>query len=387
MSAWTTTDTLRARVRRHWENGSLLRAYAANESFTPMSIPIKGPTASEIAPQLERVRRWVVALERASEQGAAFRIEHKRVGSPAVGYSTIPARIHIEKFDQVRRLLGVQNDVEHLDTILKASANRPEVLAWVRKYPLKAIAHEECWARILDALDWIEWNRAQGKYLREIDVPGIDTKFIEAHRDILAVILGISSAKRAFVSDLGFTEKPDTIRMRFDPAALGLPGELSEGQFRVSELARLDVRVMRALIVENETSYLAVPVAPQSVVIWGKGYDVAQAGAIPWMHELHLFYWGDLDTHGFQILHRARTHLPQIESVMMDTNTLLAFRNLWGTEPNPTNAALPLLTDEESNLYAALVTDRYGQRVRLEQERISWDWVLGSLKQARYLDR
>ena len=90
-------------------------------------------------------------------------------------------------------------------------------------------------------------------------------------------------------------------------------------------------------------------------------------------------YWGDMDTHGFAILNRLRTHLPRTRSFLMDSATLLEHRERWGREDKPTAATLSALTPAEAAVYDDIVSDRYGDRVRLEQERISWDWVLAHL--------
>ena len=42
---------------------------------------------------------------------------------------------------------------------------------------------------------------------------------------------------------------------------------------------------------------------------------------------------------------------------------------------NPTKSALTRLTQAEHCLYRELVADGFGERIRLEQERIDWDWV------------
>lgn len=94
-----------------------------------------------------------------------------------------------------------------------------------------------------------------------------------------------------------------------------------------------------------------------------------------WLSNLPVWYWGDLDTHGFAILDRLRASLPQTTSFLMDRETLLAHRGRWVAEPSPTAASLARLDDDESALYRDLVEDRYEPAVRLEQERLDWAWV------------
>ena len=93
-------------------------------------------------------------------------------------------------------------------------------------------------------------------------------------------------------------------------------------------------------------------------------------------------YWGDIDTHGFAILDRLRAWLPQTRSVMMDRETLLAHRDRWVSEERPASSSLTRLTRAEQDLFADLVTDALGERIRLEQERVDWRWAETSLAAA-----
>jgi len=45
------------------------------------------------------------------------------------------------------------------------------------------------------------------------------------------------------------------------------------------------------------------------------------------------------------------------------------------TEDRAARSILTRLTTEEQELYAELVGDGLGERVRLEQERVDWGWV------------
>lgn len=64
----------------------------------------------------------------------------------------------------------------------------------------------------------------------------------------------------------------------------------------------------------------------------------------------------------------------------MDHDTLLAHRAQFGTEPNPTAAPQPHLTETEQEVYRDLIEDRFGHAVRLEQERIRFSYVSRALR-------
>jgi hypothetical protein len=106
-----------------------------------------------------------------------------------------------------------------------------------------------------------------------------------------------------------------------------------------------------------------------------RGYAVDAFGAIPWLRDCPCHYWGDLDTHGFAILSRLRHYLPDVRSLLMDADTLHRHRDLWQHEGKPAAGPLERLTAEERAAFEALSTDRWGERVRLEQERIDWRYA------------
>jgi hypothetical protein len=115
------------------------------------------------------------------------------------------------------------------------------------------------------------------------------------------------------------------------------------------------------------------------MVIFGAGYGFESLADAGWLHERQLFYWGDIDTHGFAILDQLRAHFPGAASFLMDRATLMAHRHCWGTEPRPETRELPRLTAEEHLLYDDLRQDHLGERLRLEQEMIGFGWLKTAL--------
>ncbi len=65
----------------------------------------------------------------------------------------------------------------------------------------------------------------------------------------------------------------------------------------------------------------------------------------------------------------------------MDEATLLSHRDLWVEEPSQHAAEqLEGLTPAELQLYQGLREQRWGVRVRLEQERLDWPTVVQALQ-------
>ncbi|MCC6778627.1 MAG: DUF2220 domain-containing protein [Hyphomicrobiales bacterium] len=147
----------------------------------------------------------------------------------------------------------------------------------------------------------------------------------------------------------------------------------------VEQLATFSTTARRVFITENEINGLAFPELPESLVIFGLGYGLDLLAGIPWLQERELHYWGDLDTHGFAMLDRLRAILPGARSLLMDRETLLAHRELWGCEAAPFDGPLGRLTADELALFQDLCRNTLGEHLRLEQERISYAWLQRAL--------
>jgi hypothetical protein len=116
------------------------------------------------------------------------------------------------------------------------------------------------------------------------------------------------------------------------------------------------------------------------LVVFGSGFALAGLSDLPWIREKDLVYWGDIDTHGFDILDRLRGRVESTRSILMDRETLLGHPGQWVTEPTPTTRELPALTTDEASLYQDLVEGTYGDSVRLEQERIRFSVLHDALQ-------
>jgi hypothetical protein len=377
--SWTTPADIQQTVRRRWDDGSLLSAFAADEPPPVFDLPIRGPKPGEIGEALPAVQEWIAALDAGSRGGRHYDIVRAPIGGRHFGRNDIPVRAHVRSYEQAWRLLGVTGQVADYRRVLELTSDCPALRSWVAVNPLGALRVADDWVPLLAAYGWLERVRGSGRYLREITAPGVDTKFVERHRELLARLLGVEPGAAAFAAGLGLRAKPTTVRLRFDAAVLGLPSSLSEGAFRVEELAALPAAVETAVIIENEITYLTVPAPDKGVVVWGKGFEVDRAGLLPWLRDATVHYWGDLDSHGFAILDKLRAWLPHTRSFLMDRETLLAHRERWVHERSPTSARLARLEQGEADLYADLVADRLGERVRLEQERLDWTWVCDRL--------
>ena len=386
-AGWTTWPDVRSALRGRWDSGALLRARLTGRPVAPLVLPLRGPTARELADRFGDVQDWAAGW-RAARLGPA-RLETAPLGGRLVGVNQVPRRVVLDTADDVWTTLGVTADVRRFDDLAAATEEAlPAALSWVAARPLEALAHAADWPRLLATVAWILHRGGPEVYLRQVDVPGIDTKFLEERRSVLAALLTRTlPAERidpeAPPSDLarrfGLRGKSDVVRFRsFHPA----DGPYSELAVRVEELAGIPFAARTVVVVENEVSYLAFPRVPGAAVVLGGGYAVSRLAALPWLPDRDVVYWGDVDTHGFRALDRLRRFAPAARSMLMDLPTLLAHHAHWSQEPVPVTEHLALLTTAEQACYQALLRGEHGDRVRLEQERIRFSAVERAVNEA-----
>ena len=391
-SAWTSVDQVVAVLRKRWDRGQYLLAYAVGTPWVPISLPVKGPSSTELLDHLDEARRWVDRWERSSRTAggvARFRIEYRTLRGRSIGANEVPARIWIDDLNQLGRLLATTSEVHALDAIMEqTSLEIPELCPWVISHPTEAIPYREIWGDILATVAWMAANAGRPLYLRQIDVEGVDTKFVERHQRLLGDLLTIlrpaaeldpTPVRTDLARRLGFLPKPGYTRIRLLAPEPGLPAGITEVSLRTNELASLELACATVFVVENEITYLAFPSVPSSIVIFGSGFDLTRLDGLPWLRHKQIVYWGDIDTHGFDILNRLRSRFPDVRSILMDHDTLLAHPRQWAQEEAPTVRPLPHLTEAEAALYRDLIEDRYGDRVRLEQERVRFSNVRATL--------
>jgi hypothetical protein len=386
--SWTDAGALRQHVEKLWQRGDLLAALVTGDAMFPRRLPFKGPSSSELAERFDEVRRWIAALCNVPHCRVTLRtVNHRQLGSNAV-----PDAVWIDSMDDAAALIGTRRELARFINLLDATrASQPALLTWLAKRPLRALELGEAWPRLLAIVTWLQHHPRPGIYLRQVDIPGVHSKFIESHRGVLSELLDAALPPEAidasatgaaqFAQRYGFLDKPLRVRVRLlDPALapdwVPLGPDLTLDAFHFAQLA---LPVRRVFMTENEINFLAFPPMPGSILIFGGGYGFDMLREARWLNRCQIYYWGDIDTHGFAILDQLRGQFAQVASFLMDRDTLLACAGLWGEEEKPARRDLARLTAAEAALYDDLRDNRLGRQVRLEQERIAFGRVAAAL--------
>jgi hypothetical protein len=401
-----------------------LRGWALGEPFAEITLGLGAPTAARASADLHAFTEWVSQWREAAEGpgGLGELLEWHVRRWPGLGEQRIPVRLVVRAREDALAATGT--DAEF--AVLRERAQR--LLAWcgeavghsgsgssIRAAPgtakrggadgdagtdgdsrrvaesvgrlLPRIAGYSAgdFDRLLRVLRWLAENPSSGLFVRALPIEGVDTKWLEGHRSAVAELLTAVG-----IPDLGLRERTRLVRVRvLERSALDgeWPRGVDDAALPLDALMGLVVKPgATVLVVENLTSLLGLSQAEAGAVdiaLAGDGRAAVElARVLPWLRQCRVLYWGDLDTHGMEILARFREACPQTESVLMDARTLAEFGSLGVEEPVQADSRpeqLPSLIPEEK----AVMRQLFADRVRLEQERLPWPHVHAQLKTTR----
>ncbi|MBL0009925.1 MAG: hypothetical protein IPP22_00715 [Nitrosomonas sp.] len=386
---WTTPRDLKAQLSRFWERGELLQPLVTNEPVFPLQLKLKSPGSADLTGRFEAVRAWIAELKAMPQ----IRIEWREIRHRVQGLQRLPESVWVDAPDSAFALLAKQRDVKRFEQIVNLTRDaQPALLPWLARRPLQAIELADQWPQLLAIVRWLAGHPRPGIYLRQVDIPGIHSKFIETHRTVLAELLdrvlpatAVTTGKSGvnqFAARYGFLEKPARIHFRVLDAQIKLlPGtELPIVSLDDRSFAQLKIPLRHVFITENEINFLAFPLVRDAIVIFGSGYGWDALARAQWLMQCRIHYWGDIDTHGFAILNQLRFHFAHATSLLMDRATLMAHQELWGEEPDPVVHDLSRLTGIERALFDELRDNRIRKGLRLEQERIGFHWATAAVQ-------
>lgn len=395
MTNWTSMREVKTRLQKDWEKGRFLRAYLLGEELFPLRISLKHPSGSKLNENFAEVRVWAETLlnELPGQGQAGITLEYKEITNRVVGRNQIPVVVQVADLPALLRHIKCESAFKKFESACqKVLALFAELRNWLAANPFTVIENSENWGRLLSVCNWLLAHPAPGIYLRQLDLPGIDTKFIETHKKVLSELLdtvlpseSINAGSRGiagFEARYGFNTRPVQVRFRILDTSIAIAG-LTDLQIRIDEFARLKLPLKKVFVTENEINGLVFPEVAGAIVIFGLGYGLDRLSGIDWLKQVDIFYWGDIDTHGFAMLDQMRSYFPRTKSILMNRETLLAHRQFWGFEPKQTVRELPRLEAEESALYQNLLAGTYAPSLRLEQERISFSVAMKSICQSK----
>lgn len=376
--------------------GSLERSYVLNKgewyrgNFNEISIPLKTPTERDVMEDRSRVRTWSESWHRYSGSG---KIEWKSFQWSMLGKETLPKSI---VFDDLQGLIKEIGRLHHWSQFSsrekKLTSQWPQLKnsSWLyRRFDDFSAMLETDFARLMNLLIWIEENPKSNCYLRELPVPGIHTKWIEARKTFVINLMKEIGLIDPFLNPsleeaLGLKKIPSLIRIRLlDQTMKKQYNGLDDISVPIDAAAKMPIKPRLIIIIENQTTGVAIPDMEGVVAILSMGYAVSLIESIPWVHDCpHVLYWGDIDTHGMSILNTARRACPTVRSFLMNHSVWSSHAHHHVAEEKLSGeGTVELLTSSELHVMQHM-RDQQAKGVkntRLEQEKISWQQALKEL--------
>jgi hypothetical protein len=367
-----TPDQIQRRALNRYPD--FLRSLCAGESLFPLTVFGAG-LAKPRDFLTDRAAIETLRIESKERIGFGYEITWEERSFRRLGMQRIPAAVAFSTQDDYIRFLKKQAEVRQFQADHALIQKQcPELGEWAQAKPLKVVAHAGIWQGLLDVCVYLRNHPRPDCYLRELPVT-VDTKFIENHKGILAELLPVAAPQTEgsdvsnFEMQFGFRIKQPLVRARFldEQVAMRSAFPLLDFATPLNQLCILPFGGNTVLIVENEMTFLTLPSLPGTIAIYGAGDAAALLTGLTWLKECRVYYWGDLDAHGFETLSHLRMYFSQITSVLMDENTL-ANHASFVVKASATRSKQKLyLHATEQAVYERLVE----KGILLEQERIA----------------
>lgn len=357
-----------------------LRATFTHEPFFPLEIAVGKPKNST---DYAILRDWTQNLlaQSKEQRGFGYELVLEKQNTRLHGVQSLPQRVVINTPADFLKLIHKQQEFAQFQKASQQILHTfPQLAEWLGKYPQKLVAELPHWEQLLTVCTYFVAHPRPRLYLRELPLT-VDTKFVEQHKaalrqwlDILLPPEAIEAEETEFARRYGLRDNEPEIRLRLlDPtfqAAWHWP--LADFSAPASAVAQLNIPAVKAVVVENKTTFLTLPPLAGFIAIWGGGYKVSLLKTLAWLRPCAIWYWGDFDAQGFEILSQLRHYFPQTKSWLMDEQTFAQFAQ-FAVPGTPSKVASELyLTAEEQTLYHHLKT----YQLRLEQERLPHGYVV-----------
>ncbi|MBS1666298.1 MAG: hypothetical protein JST58_02880 [Bacteroidetes bacterium] len=359
-----------------------LQSHLKNEAFFPKSIDRIGKiSSSTLKEKFGELQSQLNELYKNSKDklGYGYVINKEDVNFRKTGSHSLPQSITFESVDDYISFIDKKKDWSYfLNSSSYILQQLPQLKDWLYCNPITVIEYDSQWGDILKVCTYFINNPKPEMYVRQLPID-LHTKFIEQNETVIKSLLDYlipehrrDASEKSLVKRFYLKYDEPTIRLRILDNQLQIAG-LSDLRIPLADFNKLILTCSNILLTENKMNFLALPTLPSTIAIWsGGGFMISYLSNSNWLKEKNIFYWGDLDAHGFQILHQMRSYFPQTKSVMMDRETFDLFGKEGLVAGEITNTEnLKHLTASEFEMFTFLKTNN----LRLEQEKIRQEYA------------
>lgn len=359
---------------------SFLQSLVEQRPFEKLVIRGDKSYTKSSLPEFEKEIQQIVSQSK-EKKGFGYTLEFQLVKTKFLASQNLPISIYFDTEKDFLKFLSKEKEVELFKSDVEKITNAfPELKDWIIKNALRVITNQTEWDNILKVCQYFKQNPKPNLYIRELPI-NVHTKFIERNKSVIRELLDIllpehiNNEYKEFEKrfHLKFSEPLVRFKILDKEISRQFFSGLDDIAIPVSQFEVLILPIKRVLVVENKTTLyttLTLPKMDSTIAIFGSGYSVYNLKNANWFSNAKLFYWGDIDVQGFEILSQFRSYFPHAQSLLMDRTTFEEFFEQ--DKGTLTNISAKLnLTEEEEQLYTILRKNNW----RLEQEKIPLYWV------------
>ncbi len=360
-----------------------LRTIIQADNFFPLEIRSNKSAGNSLSDYKKSIDLLMSASKEKNNYG--YKIDFEKRKTKSLGTQDFPVKIYFETETDFLKFTNKEKETTCFKKVyLDIIDEFPELREWITKYPNKIINNCSKWKDLLKVCKYFKSNPKPNIYIRELPIK-VHTKFIQNNKGIIRELLDILIGEHINHNETKFEKR---FNLKFSEPLVRfriLDDKISDKQFQgisdisipVSQFNNLSINnINYVYIVENEMNLLTFPKMPNTIAIWGKGFQVNNIKNANWLKKINnFFYWGDIDAHGFEILSQIRGYFNNIQSLLMDEIT---FNNFFQDDKGATSTTQVTLnlTEEEYQLYNKIKDNNW----RLEQEKIPLQYLKDKLK-------
>ncbi len=395
MSKFYSKKDIDSKSQKYYSSGKVFRDYIDNSTLFPLSITLKKLKQSDLSSHYSTIIKEIDILQKEN-----FELQYRVFNFKSIGMQRLPVSVYFSQRDSFLNYLNKEDEfVRFKNTYEKIISYNQMLSVMIYERVSLVLEYEDVWDRLFLVCDFFIDNPKPHIYARELSITGVDTKFIEKYKKILDRLLSVllddtmmdthilSLSHYGFEKKYGLKYPLPTVRFRILDESQKIAG-MSDISLTIDAFKMLQLPCKRVYIIENKITTLSFPKISDAIVIFGSGYGVEVLKSVPWLNDKEIYYWGDIDKDGFAILSRVRGYFPHIKSFLMDNVTIEKFGKyaIQENESKRNKNRLENLTHEEAIIYDNLYSEIYGERFRLEQERIDFKYVLRNISQLHNSD-
>ena len=350
----------------------------------PLKISLAAPSGRKLSEAAEQFSAWKQSIMSfAQMMGCPVTLENRKVPK-TTAVIAVPVSIEVPTGDAAIAIVGNRARSAVVSCAdrwgrLRDRAFAPEAAA---EFIWKTRKRSDIDFDLLTAAaDWARGHETTGMTPRELPIPDMQGKLLNPKGD--RVLVALLAGK----PNLGLRDRPEKVELKYlDPAAPTGFGLCVLGTRDKRDLARPPYPCRRAVILENRDTFNSFPMtgacSSATVAILGNdNQGPTTVSEIPWLTEIpEVYYWGDMDADGLEILARYRRAGLDCESLLMSYDDFQRLERYGTTltkgnkriRNRPEDSELArYLTYGECKLYQALCAGKL-PKSRIEQEKIPY---------------